>query len=430
MVQVLIAEVVLSDAFEFGVELGLQDSLLFDRGLAGTGRTPGFNFLAENQSSTTGDPGLPNTDTDRSREHLAGQALSALGLGRSSAIPGVGYGGLVLSAANESINVLIRALEQEGRLQVLSRPQIMALNNQQAFIQVGADVSRITGTTITNGIVQNNIADVETGLILRIQPLINDDGVIVMDIDAERSNLGDVEDGTVIGTDAQGNPIISPPINRTTAQTTISCKSGQTVVFAGLMTSDRATLVRKVPFIGDIPVLGHLFRYDSEVTRKTELLIIMTPHIIATDEDYETIKMMESQRMTWCLGDVAAIHGEVGLMSNGCVFCQDDVHVIYPDMNPFGVPPYANGDPHQHHHNLGEPTLQDGGSQLPLFEGTPVPVPPNPVDQVEFRASQYGPARRLPPPTPVRTAPTVRRVQYQGTTPAASPYDVPRAPRR
>ncbi len=418
MVQVLIAEVALDDAFELGVELGLQDSLLFDRGLAGTSRTPGFNFLDENQFSNQGTPGLPNTATDVGRENLAGQALSALGVGRTSSIPGIGYGGLVLSAASESINILVRALEQEGRLQVLSRPQVMALNNQQAFVQVGADVSRITGTTITNGIVQNNIQDVETGLILRIQPLINDDGVIVMDIDAERSRVGNIQDGTVIGTDAQGNPIVSPPINRTTAQTTISAKSGQTVVFAGLMTSDRATTERKVPFVGDVPVLGNLFRYDADVVRKTELLIIMTPHIIADDEDYETIKMMESQRMTWCLGDVASIHGEVGLMSNGCLFCQDNIPVIYPDMDPFGIVPQNNGDLHQHHHKPGGPVIQ-GGLQPTPIEGMPVPVPPNPVDQVEYRAAEFGPARRLPPPTPPQSAPTVQRVQYQGANPAA-----------
>ncbi len=438
MVQVLIAEVALDDAFELGVELGLQDSLLFDRGLAGTARTPGFNFLDENQFTTTGNPGLPNSDTDFARENLAGQALSALGVGRASSLPGVGYGGLVLSAANESINILVRALEQEGRLQVLSRPQVMALNNQQAFVQVGADVSRITGTTITNGIVQNNIQDIETGLILRIQPLINDDGVIVMDIDAERSSVGSIQDGTVVGTNAQGDPIVSPPINRTTAQTTISAKSGQTVVFAGLMTSDRAEVERKVPFIGDVPFLGNLFRYDSSLVKKTELLIIMTPHIIADDEDYETIKMMESQRMTWCLGDVASIHGEVGLMSNGCLFCAEDIPVIYPDTDPYGMMPGTNGDLHQHQHKLNQPTLHnnDGLRPTPVVPGTPIPVPPNPVDQVEFRPAEFGPARRLPPPTPVAqpygpqpAAPTVQRVQFQGAagTPTWTGQAIPAA---
>jgi len=277
--------------------------------------------------------------------------------------------------------------------------------------------------------VQNNVQDVQTGLILRIQPLINDDGVIVMDIDAERSALGSDLAGTVIGTDQNGNPIRSPPINRTTAQTTISAKSGQTVVFAGLMTSTKSTTERKVPYIGDVPVLGNLFRFDSNTTQRTELLIIMTPHIIADDEDYEAIKMMESQRMTWCLGDVASLHGEVGLMSNGCLFCQNEVPVFYPDLDPFGVPPQG-GD---HHHEHMEPIYDDQNLQPTPIEGTPIPVPPTPVDQVDFRQPQFGPARRLPPAVPlnsqplprhygppIEVSPMVKRVQFQ-TTPTALP---------
>jgi type II secretion system protein D len=424
MVQVLIAEVQLTGAFEFGVEMGLQDALLFNRGIAGTTRDPGFNF-------TNGAPGLPNLDTDAGPGRLAGQALSSFGIGRSSAIPGVGFGGLVLSAASDSINLLIRALEQEGRLQVLSRPQIMALNNQEAFIQVGAAVARITGTTVSGaGVVQQNVQDVETGLILAIQPLINDDGVIVMKIEAERSALGSEQDGTVIGFD-NGQPIRSPPINKITASTTISCKSGQTVVFAGLMTSNRETLERKVPFLGDVPLLGNLFRYESDVNKKTELLIIMTPYIISDDEDYEMIKMMESQRMSWCLGDVASLHGDVGLMSNGCVFCDADIPVIYPDLDPFGVMPHNWGHNHKH----------DGGYyDSPLPEGSPVPVPPTPVDQVDYRASQFAPARRLPPATrvnpprplygPPQTAPRIQRVGFQATQYVAPPSNATSAIRR
>src|SRR5690606_4985904 len=126
MVQVMICEVLLTDDFEFGVELGLQDSLLFDRGIPGVSSMPGFNFNGA---------GLPNNST-YGREDLAGQSISTFGLGRSSA--NLGYGGLVLSAASESISILVRALQDAGRLQVLSRPQVMALDNQVAFVQVGA----------------------------------------------------------------------------------------------------------------------------------------------------------------------------------------------------------------------------------------------------------------------------------------------------
>jgi type II secretion system protein D len=328
MVQVVIAEVTLSDDFEYGVEFGLQDDLLFDRGIAvgdlGTpnaSATPGFNFNSLGQA-------LPNANSI-GREILASQALTNFGLGRTR-------GGLVLSAANESINILIRALEDSGQLQVLSRPQIMTLNNQTAFVQVGQDVSRITGTTITQGIVQNNIEDVQTGLILRIQPLINDDGIVVMNIDAERSSLGSEADGTVVAIDNNGNAIRSAPINRQTAQTTVSAKTGQTVVFAGLISTTKLATQRRVPYLADVPVLGRLFEFETSNDRRSELMIIMTPYIVESDEDYELIKAMESERMSWCLADVVDMHGEVGLRGNSDLFCCDEVPTIYPHLAPFG----------------------------------------------------------------------------------------------
>ena len=286
MVQVLIAEVRLDEAFEFGVEWGLQESLLFDRGLPGTPSDPGFNF---------NNVGLPNENTT-GRGEVAGQSLVNFGLGRSN--PTLGYGGLVLSAASESVNVMVRALQDSGRLQVLSRPQVMTLNNQQAFVQVGATQSRITGSAVSQGIVQNQVTDVETGLILRIQPLINDDGVIVMNVDAERSELGNEVDGPTVAFGPDGEPIRSPPINRTTAQTTISARSGQTVVFAGLISKDKLSSIRRVPYLSDIPVLGYLFRHTITGEQRRELLIVMTPYIIESDEDYEWVKMVESERMS------------------------------------------------------------------------------------------------------------------------------------
>ena len=112
----------------------------------------------------------------------------------------------------------------------------MALNNQVAFVQVGDDIPRVTGSQINpQGSVSNTVQDVATGLILRIQPLINEDGLVVMNIDAERSFLDNAAQGVDIG-----NGVTAQPIRRTTAQTTISARSGQTVVFAGLISKDRA----------------------------------------------------------------------------------------------------------------------------------------------------------------------------------------------
>ena len=431
MVQVLIAEVRLDEAFEFGVEWGLQESLLFDRGLPGTPSDPGFNF---------NNVGLPNENTT-GRGEVAGQSLVNFGLGRTN--PTLGYGGLVLSAASESVNVMVRALQDSGRLQVLSRPQVMTLNNQQAFVQVGATQSRITGSAVSQGIVQNQVTDVETGLILRIQPLINDDGVIVMNVDAERSELGNEIDGPTVAFGPDGEPIRSPPINRTTAQTTISARSGQTVVFAGLIQKDKLANIRRVPYLSDIPVLGYLFRHTVTGEQRRELLIVLTPYIIESDEDYEWVKMVESERMSYCLADVVQLHGDVGLQGNNCMFCQPTVPVLYPDSDPLGLslPPSTGMSMEHYTPTYGAPTNVPP-SMLHNHELTPVPAnrsllpsgpPPVPATETppvpeEEAPPQPGPSSGAawgvgPPPSPdaIRRPPTGNVQPAQFATPSAVP---------
>lgn len=362
LVQVLIAEVKLDNQFEFGVEMGLQDSLLFNRGIAALAPNnpvgnPGFNF-------NNGGPGLPNLNS-ASRENVGGQALSNFGVGRNS--EGRNFGGLVLSAGNESVALLIRALQESGKLQILSRPQIATLNNQQAFVQVGDNIPRITSSQISQiGNIVNTWQDVETGLILRVQPRINEDGIVVMNVDAERSFLDNAAQGVDVG-----NGTFVQPIRRTTAQTTISAKSGQTVVFAGLIVTEKGSTERRVPVLADIPVLGRLFQFQSNETSRSELMIVLTPHIVQTDEDYEYVKATESQRMSWCLGDVISVHGDVGLGGGSNLFCPDLCPVIYPDQAPGMMQPGPSEYDAMPH---GAP----GPTPAPLME-PPVPGSPPPV---------------------------------------------------
>jgi general secretion pathway protein D len=327
MIQVLLAEVQLDNLYELGVELGLQDSLLYDRGVTGGPlSTPGFNF--NNAGSTS--PGLPNI-SPAGRNTVSPQGLANFGLGRIS--PTAGYGGLVLSAASDSVNILVRALQQTGRLQILSRPQVMAVHNRQAQVIVGQRVPRIQGTTQTTTAVTQNIVDTDVGLILNIIPQINEDGVILMNIQAENSALGDVV--LLLPTTTGTAPIQA--INTTSAVTTISAKDGQTVVFAGLIQNSKQVITRRVPYLSDVPVLGKLFEYKTDTQRRRELLIVMTPKIVQKDEDYDWVKAVESERMNWCLGDVVNLHGDVGLRGNSCLNCDDSLPVIYPDRDPTGT---------------------------------------------------------------------------------------------
>jgi type II secretory pathway component GspD/PulD (secretin) len=174
MIQVLIAEVTLNRTDEFGVELGLQDSVLFNRS---TGGVPGFNFVGQPLGTTSFRPDIVGT-----------QGFSNLAPGRTNGQ--LGFGGLVLSASSESVSILLRALQERRKLEVLSRPQIMTLDNQPAYIQVGQQVPQIRGVSLTQFGQTNNIDYEDVGLILQVIPRISPDGLVVMEIDANRSAVG------------------------------------------------------------------------------------------------------------------------------------------------------------------------------------------------------------------------------------------------
>jgi len=334
MIQTVIAEVSYGDAFEFGFETGFQDSLVFNRGLQGgvEGTQPlvGFPF---NQSALGNDttPGSLAT-----RENLAGQILSNLSVGRTSGL-GLGYGGLILTAGNESVNFLLRALQNNRAAQILARPQIMTLDNQVAFVQIGARVARVLGgSTTPQGGTTQNVEDVDVGVILRVQPRISPDGTVVMLLDTERSEVSATE-GTTVGFSAEGTPLISPNINTTTAQTTLSARSGQTVVFAGLMQKTKSFERRSLPWLGHLPGIGWLFRYDQEQEQRRELLIFMTPYVIKDDEDYEWINRVEMDRMSWCLSDVVQMHGNLGPGITPAYWDSAAPAVVYPALDPTGT---------------------------------------------------------------------------------------------
>lgn len=354
MIQVLIAEVALNSADEFGIELGIQDTVLFDRSLLGdllttvnstvtstpsgvvtvteeiiqaASNQPGFNF---NNSAPLGNSGS-NRALNNSKA-TGGQGISNFSVGRVN--NELGFGGLVLSASGRNVSALLRALQESRRLEILSRPQIRSLDNQPAYIQVGQKVPRITGSVVNqNG--QTNTVDLENvGLILGVTPRISPDGTVVMEVDAEKSQLGTEIDGIPITVSNDGTIIRSPRIETTTAQTTVSAASGETIVLGGLISKSTQVVNRKVPWLGDIPLLGRLFRFDSNIGKRTELVIILTPHVIRSSYDSERIKELELARISWCAADVYEMHGDINL-EHRFYDMDAETHVVYPS----GAPP-------------------------------------------------------------------------------------------
>ena len=106
-----------------------------------------------------------------------------------------------------------------------------------------------------------------------------------------------------------GNEITSPIKDITTARATVGVPNGQTIVLGGMITKNNETIERKVPWLGDLPYLGLPFRYDSTRTRRTELLIFLTPRLVRCDADNELIKQVESERIHYVEQEAEAIHG-------------------------------------------------------------------------------------------------------------------------
>ena len=325
-IQVMIAEVRLDDGFELGTEWGIQDGLLFDRASAtgGTLGSPAFNIL--NPLTGPSRAGLGQT------QNVAGQGLSSFGVGRASSTSGIG--GLVLSASSEAVGVLVRALQTSGRIQVLSNPQITTMDGRQASTLVGQKVPRVQGVTAGTFGQTINAVDEPVGLGLAVLPRVNQDGLILMQVQVQNSSIDDTSPGIPVGFGASGEVIRSPIINSTEALTTVSAYSGQTVVFAGLITKSRANTRSQIPVLGSIPWIGAAFRYDTETDERRELLVVLTPRIIQSDEDYETVKTIASSRMSWCLADVLNVHGDVGLTGGNGLWGPAKSATIYPDMQP------------------------------------------------------------------------------------------------
>lgn len=429
-VQVLLAEVSLDDTFEFGAEWGLQDSLLFKRGVATGGTlgspTLGLTNTTFNNAVTAGSPG-----------NLAAQGLATLGLGRSNSQ--LGYGGLVLSAASDSIGLLLRALQDANRLQILSSPNITTVDNVEAFVEVGQRVPRVTDVNINQfGGLQTGTQDVPVGLLLRIQPRTNRDGLILMDVQVERSSLGPEATGVPVGFGPGGEVIRSPIINATSAIGRISAYSGQTVILGGLITKERATRSRRIPFLADIPIAGALFRFDSEQERRTELLVVLTPRVVMTDEDVEMVKQVETARMSWCLADVLNIHGDVGLSPGNGLWGPAASPVIYPDQGASHLNSImVDGEEVEWESSARRP-LPTGPRQLPdratsgeLLDypgGQPAPYQPLPSPPYPTQGD-WQPGTSSSPQVPSTGAPPVISTGFRPDAGAAVPLPPAESPR-
>ena len=172
-----------------------------------------------------------------------------------------------------NVGALVRALQTEGDVNVLSTPHLLTTDNQKAEIVVGENVPFVTGQSQTSGgNVLTSIERKDIGITLRLTPRVSEGAFVKLDLYQEISSL--TESATF---DVNK---VGPVVNKRYASTTVVAKDGETIAIGGLLRDNETKIVRKVPILGDIPILGWLFRYKRTQVDKTNLLIFITPTIV------------------------------------------------------------------------------------------------------------------------------------------------------
>ena len=178
---------------------------------------------------------------------------------------------------SDGYSAFIEVLETIGETNTLSSPRITAINNEEAKILVGSSEPYVTTTTTTTASGPSTTAEtvnfIDVGVKLYVTPTINQDNFVTMKIKPEVSSVN-----TYLTT-SENNRI--PIVESSEAETSIMVKDGVTIVIGGLIKDEKIKTINKTPLLGDIPVLGALFRNIDDLERKTELIIFLTPHIIS-----------------------------------------------------------------------------------------------------------------------------------------------------
>lgn len=188
-----------------------------------------------------------------------------------------GVKGFLPDGKTLNVGALLRAFQADTDINILSTPNILTLDNQEAKIIVGQNVPFITGTSQTaGGNVQATIERKDVGIQLKITPHTTESDLIRLDLYQEISSLG----GSIpVGPDQE-----VPITNKRSAETSVVVRNNETVVIGGLIRDDVTITERKVPLLGDLPLLGYLFRYQSRQKGKTNLILFLSPHIIRDSE--------------------------------------------------------------------------------------------------------------------------------------------------
>lgn len=186
-----------------------------------------------------------------------------------SKFPGFSY---FFSAAD--VAGVLNAMSEITDVRIVSSPRVMVRDNKTATLQIGDQVPVITSTSQSvsapNAPVVQTVQYFDTGVILKVTPQVNARGLVTMDVNQEVSNVARQKEG---GVD-------SPTIQQRKLSSSVAIQSGEAIVLGGLMREGRSETGTGVPLIGDVPLIGELFRTHDNETERTELLVIISPKVV------------------------------------------------------------------------------------------------------------------------------------------------------
>ena len=277
--------------------------------------------------------------------NLVTQAASVLGPNNTPLPPGNGLTAGVFRQRDGrlGLGLLARALERDAKANILSMPNLITLDNEEARIIVGQNVPFITGqftTPASGGTAGVNpfqtIERRDIGLSLRVRPQISEGGTVKMAIYQETSNI---QQSTTSG-------LIT---SKRSIDTNVLVDDGQIIVLGGLIEDNVTDSVERVPGLGSIPIIGYLFRYQSRRRGKTNLMVFLRPTVVRTDEHSVAVA---SDRYDYIRGTQFAV--------------QPEPNALLPRIETPSLPPLIDGKP-------------VGGALLRRSDDPPVPPPENPL---------------------------------------------------
>ena len=252
LIEATIAEVTLNDTLNYGTQFFLG------------GKVAG---------ALTQAPGVTASTTP-------GASQTTFNVGGTTTTIASGFPGFVLA---NGIREVINALANVTQVKVLSAPQLMVLDNEPARLQVGSLVPVLTQSqqsTISPGApIVNSIDYRDTGVIMLVTPRVNSGGLVTLDISQEVSNVAQTPTGG----------ISSPTFDQRLIRTRVAVQDGQTVGMAGLIRDTDQQGNSGIPVLKDVPVLGGLFSSQSNSRQRTELLVLITPHVVKDQRDARSL---------------------------------------------------------------------------------------------------------------------------------------------